>query len=887
MHLRAGEVFDRYTIQALLGLGGMGEVYRARDAKLERVVALKVLRVDAVDDIDPVHAVDARAKASAHILREARAAAAFEHVNVVAIHDVGEFDGVPFIAMELVRGELLREYIGDETVPLETRLKWLTEIGQALAVAHRRGLIHRDIKPENIMVRHDGVIKVLDFGIAHRQLTSDGEHSQRGGSAELPLSVPSPARSTRGTKDSSIMGTPGYMAPEQLRGERVDARSDQFAWGVLAYELLTGLPPWNVEDVSLTLVAVMLSEEAAPSEPLLLAAPEHVGRAVLRAISKDREDRFPNLDEALAAIALRETPTPSPPATPPPPLPDRVEAPKNRLPRRLALLVVLAASVLAFAALATLRWRPGTAAKAEAPSGFPPASTGPTRLIDLPIPRSEVPEAKAAYVAGMHALYAASIAPAVRQFVRATELDPSMAAAHLRLIVHGRSISETDVPAHFAKARETRALLSARDQDLLWAIEPSFLQTSPDEPEVTKRLGEIALRWPKDSELQYLALGRDDDTTRAEAGYQKLLELDPGFALALWRAANFRLSAGDYPKALGLLDRCAAVAPDSTACLTVRALVFEETGRCRDMETDARLLEYVNPSARTHDLVARVLFANGAPTAAVREALERKWAASNGKEREAYERDDESHLAILEGDFARAETVARASLASVENSADEEDHNNTLMPLIEIYKEMGKTAEAARLAVHYLEARSSWQSSGAWAPVPDLFAVAQAGGLRTAEERRAALSSWLLLWKNVDPQMQPQAWVRGYARPAVTPADGVAALLAAPHPLPRVHMNQFHREGLGSVGKVLLLAGRAAEALPELRTAAATCSALPAPIEHTHAHYYLAQALEQTGDKTAACTAYGEVLSRWGSAKPRSVTAEKARARRLALACPE
>jgi serine/threonine-protein kinase len=281
-----------------------------------------------------------------------------------------------------------------------------------------------------------------------------------------------------------------------------------------------------------------------------------------------------------------------------------------------------------------------------------------------------------------------------------------------------------------------------------------------------------------------------------------------------------------------------------------------------------------------------VLFANGAPTAAVREALERKWSASSGEERAAHQRDDESHLAVLAGDFPTAERLARESVSAVEHSASEDDHTNTVMPLIEIYREVDKTSEAARLAVHYLEARPSWQSGGAWAPLPDLFAVAEQGGLRTAEQRQAALSEWLRLWKEVDPLFQPQSWVLGYARPAVTPADAAVALALAPHPLPRVHMNQFHREGLGSVGKVLLLAGHPAEALPELRAAAATCSALQAPIEHTRAHFYLGEALEQTGDRPAACSEYGAVLSRWGSAKPRSVTADRARARRSALACP-
>ncbi len=826
MDLKPGDAFDRYTIEGLLGQGGMGRVYRARDGKLQRLVALKLLRLDASDSHE---------QGSAHLLGEARAAAAIEHVNAIAIHDVGEVDGVPYIAMELVEGSTLRARIGDPDVSAETRVQWLVAIAGALAAAHARGLIHRDIKPENVMLRRDGVIKVLDFGIARTE------------------------PQLRDEVEMTLPGTPRYMAPEQMKGEHLDARIDQFAWGVLAYELLTGHPPWSGEAVSLSFVVSVLHEPAAP-EPLFAVCPGPVARAVLRALSKDRDERFPSMNDAAAALA-----------------------PHRPSSRWMAAVVAVVAVGLGAALLGSSS-RAASSAMPIASAGLSPA-LAPTRLTDLPTPSSDIAEAKAAYVAGVHAIHDGSIVPGVKELVRATTLDPSLAAAHLRLITHGRGLSESDDRPHFAKARELHALLTPRDQALLGALEPSFLAIPPDEKEVTRRLEELATRFPLDAEIQYLAATRERDATRVAARLEGAIALDPEFALALWRKANAHLSASDFPSTLASLDRCIAVAPSSTACLTVRALVYEELGRCAEMDRDARVVELVSPSPRTHDLVARVLLANGAPIAAVRDALARKWAAASESDRATYRVDDEAHLAILSGDFVTAERLEREAAAGVESSAREDDHESTIVPLVLLYAEMGKASEATRLADQYLKARASWQSAGAWSPVPQMMAVALHGGARTEAERKRALADWLPQWDAVDAQLRAQSWVLGYAVPAATEAEGIAAMAVAPQPLPRPHLNQFHREWLGVVGNAVLLAGRSADAVPLLRAAAATCSALPAPLEHTHAHLHFAQALEKTHDVAGACAEYQIVLDRWGAAKPKSVSADLARARRSALGC--
>jgi serine/threonine-protein kinase len=277
MDLAEGQAFDRYVIDSLLGVGGMGRVYRAFDTRLRRAVALKILEPAA-------GALEAEVVAGA--LREARASAAIQHPNVTAVFDADRIGDTSFIVMELVPGTPLRRFIGD-AVPVATRVRWLLEIAGALGAAHQAGVVHRDVKPENVLVRDDGVIKVLDFGIAG--LASGG--------------TPAHGAFGAGPGKSGMAGTPAYMAPEQIRSEPTDGRTDQFGWGVVAYELLSGRLPWRrALGAPYRLIMSVLSEKPEPFADAAGVPPE-VGAAVLRALAKAPGDRFGSMGEVAAALA--------------------------------------------------------------------------------------------------------------------------------------------------------------------------------------------------------------------------------------------------------------------------------------------------------------------------------------------------------------------------------------------------------------------------------------------------------------------------------------------------------------------------------------------------------------------------------------------------------
>jgi Tol biopolymer transport system component len=269
MTIPAGSRLGAYEVLAALGAGGMGEVYRARDSRLGREVALKVLPEALASDRERL----------ARFEQEARAASALNHPNIVTVHEIGREGDTAYIAMELVDGKTLRELVVSGPMPVKRILAITTQIAEGLAKAHGAGIVHRDLKPENVMVSRDGFVKILDFGLAKLMDPESGEAS-----AMPTLAQPE-------TRPGTVMGTVGYMSPEQASGEPLDFRSDQFSVGSMAYEMATGQKAFGRRTAAETMSAI-IREEPEPVSKLRPDFPVAVRWILDRCLAKDPDERY-------------------------------------------------------------------------------------------------------------------------------------------------------------------------------------------------------------------------------------------------------------------------------------------------------------------------------------------------------------------------------------------------------------------------------------------------------------------------------------------------------------------------------------------------------------------------------------------------------------------
>jgi serine/threonine protein kinase len=278
-----GQTVSHYRILEKLGSGGMGEVYRAQDLRLRRDVAIKVLPTDVSSDPDRLR----------RFQQEATAAAALNHPNILVVFELGTHEGTPFLVAELLEGETLREHIKRGRIPTRKAIDYGVQIARGLAAAHEKGIVHRDLKPENLFVTKDGRAKILDFGLA--RLKPGGMETRNN---EQTLSA--------GTEPGVVLGTVGYMSPEQVRGEAADHRSDLFAFGVILYEMLTGRRAFQKPTSAETMSAI-LNEEPAPASQIATGLFPALQRIVHRCLEKSPEQRFQSAsDLAFALEALSE-----------------------------------------------------------------------------------------------------------------------------------------------------------------------------------------------------------------------------------------------------------------------------------------------------------------------------------------------------------------------------------------------------------------------------------------------------------------------------------------------------------------------------------------------------------------------------------------------------
>ena len=277
MRLSPGDQLGPYEISELIGKGGMGEVYRARDTRLRRTVALKVLPLNKIGD----------AERNRRFLQEARAASALMHPNIVVVHDIPEHDGTDFLVMEYVPGQTLKDRLRAGAAPFAEVRRWGIQIASALSAAHTAGIVHRDIKPANIMITPESAVKVLDFGLAK---------------VTQPLDENEETRTILGeTSPGMVVGTAGYMSPEQTRGERIEARSDIFSLGCVLYEAATGKPAFTGASTLAIMHAVATATPIPPSR-VNSNVPAEFDRIIERALSKNLGGRYDSAAEMMAAL---------------------------------------------------------------------------------------------------------------------------------------------------------------------------------------------------------------------------------------------------------------------------------------------------------------------------------------------------------------------------------------------------------------------------------------------------------------------------------------------------------------------------------------------------------------------------------------------------------
>ena len=284
MPLEPGARLGAYRVEGLLAIGGMGEVYRGRDERLGRDVAIKIV----------AEGLASEDKELLRFEREARTLASLSHPNILSIFDFGEHDGIRYAVMELLRGETLRERMAKRSLPWRTATVIAVAVARGLAAAHAAGIVHRDLKPENVFLLADGGVKVLDFGLAHRD--------------------PPPGEGKPPAAEETLVGTALYMSPEQICGEPADARTDIFGLGVVLYEMLTGTRPFERLTVGETMSAT-LHADAPPMNAFGANVPAALERVVRRCLEKDRGERVQAAyDLAFELSEILSTPPPQGPA---------------------------------------------------------------------------------------------------------------------------------------------------------------------------------------------------------------------------------------------------------------------------------------------------------------------------------------------------------------------------------------------------------------------------------------------------------------------------------------------------------------------------------------------------------------------------------------------
>jgi serine/threonine-protein kinase len=887
-----GRTLSHFRIEAKLGEGGMGVVYRATDEKLLREVALKVLPASMASD----------GERRQRFLREARSAAAVTHPCIATVYEVDEADGHVFIAMELVLGDTLRERMAPGLVHAEA-VRIAKAVARGLARAHEKGVVHRDLKPENVMVTPDGEVKILDFGLAKLRAADPGDLGSPG---TEPTAV-------QLTAQGRVMGTPGYMSPEQVEGRaEVDARSDVFSFGVMLYEMLSGVRPFRGSS-SIEVLYGVLHRELQPLQEVCPTVPADIAALVTRCLQKRPEERFasgrelvvalegdspPWIDEALSArapalekiqtiagmgTALGATISSAAPHTGAGPSVARRRYWRTRwfwlgVGLTVTLLVALAVG-------ARSMW-------AKHRRGVP--------MTDYPPPRTSSSEAALHYASGLWRLRVGGL-ESQSELRKAAELDPMLAAAQLRLALYGPYYewSPAERRSSYSKASLLAARLDARDQALL-PIAEALAADPVDYGVAISRAQAVAERYPEDAEVALILYtlfyqsGREQE--RLEAS-RRVLSLDPLGTQVLDGEAYLAMRRGDAQQARALTDRCLQLVPGATYCRQIRAALHAHAGACDAELAEARELVKLDPdTGSSYFVLAQALAATGAPLESVKGALDQAEArpvttlkTPGGLARLT--------LAELVGDFENADALSVALAPAIATSTSEEVHSSLTAVRIALAEETGDRAKALDLASGFEREASGWNADDPLGVrVKRLYLLHEARTLADpafAEARDRLVEEASKQQGGSSPATRAHLRLLADARCAETAEEASDAL--AHEQVASLSEPELSGNELG-VGRLLLLAGRVEEAIPVLERLTRSCrvitselsldSDLDAPLKFLHAQLLVGQAREARGDKAGACQAYGVIQARWKDARPRSVTLDRARERTRALACP-
>jgi len=839
------ERIAQFRIVGVLGRGGMGVVYRAQDESLRRDVALKVLP-DAGDG-----------ERRQRFLREARSAAGITHPNVAVVHQVGEDAGRVYIAMELVAGESLRERLQRGPLEPAIALDVASQIARGLAAAHERGIVHRDLKPENVMITPDGVVKLLDFGLAKAGADRKLERGTEAALAETEMLVTS--------DQGRIMGTPEYMSPEQATGEALDVRSDVFSYGVVLYEMLAGARPFAGASTGAVLVAIARDAH----RPLRERAPhveERIAAIVETCLAKRPEERFANAGEVLAALGGQRSPRATTASrTDVAPVASNRPQGVSAKPVRAALAALVILALLAAGA----RWvlsRGAAPSASSTPSAV--ASTSPSAAADhaADFSRSTNAEAQHLYDEAMRS-YHDGTEQAEALLDRAVQADPTFAAAYLRKwLIASKLTAQDDAHRHLILLESQLTPRERAIVDFSEDPEPASHRTKMDA--YLDRFGGDCMDW-----VVRLGLATtDEDSVQSEA---RALSIDATCVPVLWMKAS-RLGRASPQDAMKVVDSCLAVSPHAIDCLGMQASLLDTTGQCESAEKSVRRWLEVDPdSSDARVALAGLLAGRGESTEAIREALGGEARASGG-----FEIPPETQLSFYRGDLAEAARIARGIAGTARPTAIEWEHFIPTSAAMLASTEAGDLKGAADLAADYLTRRSAWRDP-CWRCEAVMAAAAARGGRMDAREAQRRIAQAFDVGSKKWGQ-PGDAWAMTYAYAAQTPSEAAMAVAKLDDLGVTPPSNSF----TGATGRALFLGGRGERARTFLEYNTTLCSGVFAyALNWVHAHLYLGELDEQAGHVESACGHYAKILARWGHAKPRSVTADEVRKRSAKLGC--